>query len=173
MSVVEAFTLPGQPTTGSAEYVALGGNGYSAPFAAYSVSDAAVTGDAGGGNQRVVITMDVRYVALVAFVSFNMSQVTAADADYRLFITADPATATIAENAVATKINATVSSITIGKTIVPPAVLLPAGKSSSVELRVLNVDTDVMRLSTLIYLFRHDVRQVAPIGPLLWARGAF
>lgn len=171
MSITETVVLPAQPGTGTAVYVGLGGNGYSSPFAAYAVHDFEQTGDAGAGSVTFKITMDVRYVSLVSYVTWNGNQVASADADYRLSVGSSPGAPNWLENGVAVAIAAGVSSNTIGKTFQPTPALLPGNQDAHINVKVKNVLNDVHKVSALIYLFRHDVRQVAPIGPLLWARG--
>ncbi len=52
MAVSTTFTPPAQPTAGNLTYVPLGGDGFSAPLAAYAVQDFQDIGDATGGGRR-------------------------------------------------------------------------------------------------------------------------
>jgi len=158
------------------DYIPLGGNGFTAPFAAWSVEAMTVTGDATGGAASLGVSMDMRYVSLVAFVTVAVLQATAADADLRIQLTGSNTTDQ-GDNVIMPSISATVATRTAGTVWRPTPMLLPGGQSDTANLpriscRVLNVDTNVVELSTLIYLFNIRVREITPMGPLLWARGA-
>ncbi len=168
--------LPAQPAAGAVDYIPLGGNGFTAPFAAWSVEAMTVTGAPGGGAASMGVSMDMRYCSLVAFVSVSIIQVSAADADLRIQLTGANTTDQ-AENVVMPSTSATVATRTIGFTWRPTPMILPGGQRDAADLprisaRMLNVDADVYELSTLIYLFNIRVREITPMGPLLWARGA-
>lgn len=176
MAVTTTFTPPAQPTTGTLTYVPLGGDGYTAPQAAYAVLNHAVVGDATGGAATVLIEMDPRFCSLVSFVSFAVLQATSADIDYRLTVGISTGGTQIPahqESGVVVAISSTVSNAEINKTSAVAPMMLPgAGQAGRISLSFLNVDTDTYRVSALIYLFNIRVRETTPMGPLLWARGA-
>jgi len=175
-AVSASFTIPAQPTTGNLTYVPLGGDGYSAPFAAWSVVNHTATGDATGGAIVCEVILDNRFVSLVSFVTVDNTQATPANADLRISVDSVTGARQIPQMrfqnlVVAT--SATLSTNTIGRTWNPPPQLLPGGSQSGrIRGEMVNVDTDVMRLGCFIYEFRIDVREKTPMGPLLWARGS-
>lgn len=176
MAVTEAFTLPAPPTTGSVEYLPLGGDGFSAPFAAYNVINAQVSGDASAGRASITCNMDSRYCALVAYASVAIEQGTSADADVKVFL-AGESFAEQTFQAPVESISATIASRTVTKTWNPTPFVLPGARLQDatqprLDFRALNVDGDEFFLSALIYLFNVRVRELTPMGPLLWARGA-
>lgn len=176
MSVLESFTLPSQPSSGTVTYTPLGGDGFHAPFAAYVINSAAVTGDATGGNARVACKMDDRYCSMIGYLVGSIAQSTPADALYRFTIAASgavPGVPTAVASGTATHTGSTISSTSIDVTWVPPAAILPGGPSlPQVIVAFANADADVFRLSMLVYLFDIRVRELTPMGPLLFARGA-
>jgi len=176
VAVTETFTPPGQPTSGSLTYVPLGGDGYSAPQAAYAVQNHAVTGDASGGRATLSVVMDPRFCSLVSFCSFQIQQGTSADAEYRLTVGSDTGGTQIPPTVESGPVEAVVSLVSsseINKTSpIVPMMLPGAGQVGRIRYEFLNVDGDVFSMSALIYLFNIRVRELTPMGGLLWARGA-
>lgn len=178
MSVAEDWTLPAQPTIGTVNYVPLGGDGFQAPFAAYNVMGAAIVGDAGGGSARVTCRMDDRFCSLVAFFTGQNAQDTPADGEFRFFLAADQIPQQVNQGDL-TALAAGVDSHSLAHTMVPTPIVLPGGSRGPgvgadprIDVRFLNALADVVSMDALIYLFNIRVREVMPMGPLLWARGA-
>lgn len=168
--------MPGQPTTGDLQYIPLGGDGFTAPIAAYNIVGFSVTGAVGGGSMTLTATMDDRFVSLISYVSIGDAQVSSADADVSIFLSAGnlgmPPQA-LAENVTAIAADASQGGGTIRRTWSPQPVLLAGGRRAGVlTFKMVNVDADVYTLSALIYLFNLRVRETTPMGPLLWSRGA-
>lgn len=176
MSVTATFTPPAQPGTGVLTYVPLGGDGYTAPQAAYAINNFEVIGDASAGHARLTVEMDPRFCSLVAWVSFSIRQATSADAEYRLTVGSTSGATQIptqADSGLVVAISSTITTAEINKMIsIVPMMMPGAGQSGRVEANFLNVDTDTYRMSLLIYLFNIRVRELTPMGPLLWARGS-
>lgn len=171
-SVVEEITLPGQPVSGQVTFVPLGGDGFVAPKFAYAIKDFLLTGDATGTFVQHTVLMDERWCALIAYVSFNISQATSADADFQITISSGRS-ASIQASGSAHAVDSSVSTLEVRHTFQPTPLVLPgAGDTARLRMQVLNVDTDVVRLSAYIYLFDVRVRETTPMGPLLWARGS-
>jgi len=173
-AVSSSVVLPLQPSSGDLRYIPLGGDGFTAPKAAYNLIGMAVTGAAGAGSMTLTCTMDDRYVSLLSYVSIADAQVVSADADISLLLSAGnlgmPPQA-LTERVVA--ISATVEAGTIRRTWIPTPVLLAGSeKRGLVTFRMVNVENDVYTMSLLVYLFDIRVRETTPMGPLLWARGA-
>lgn len=64
MSVTDTVVLPAQPTNGSTVYRPLGGDGWTAPHAVYSVLTQ-VSGDASAGINQAIIETDKRFQSIV------------------------------------------------------------------------------------------------------------
>ncbi len=164
--------MPDQPASGTLDRIPLGGDGFTAPIAAYSIQSHAGTGDAGGGALFVQAVMDPRFVSLVAYATLQLAQATPGDVDIRMTIggARQPAQA-LQEPIVAT--SSTMSTQTIVRTWSPNPYLLPGGSvSPDLLFTVVNVLADVLSMDALVYLFDIRVREITPMGPLLWARGA-
>lgn len=171
-SVTETIVLPAQPTSGLVDAVPLGGDGFSAPKLAYSIKNFLVTGDASSGNLEQIIRMDQRYCSLVTFATLTIAQGTAADASFRMTITGNR-TPGMDDSGLIVSVPSLVDSIEVSHTWFPMALILPgSGDDAILRARVLNVNGDVSRLDAFIYLFDIRVRELTPMGPLLWARGS-
>ena len=176
MAVAQTITLPAQPADGAVQYVPLGGDGFRAPFAAYSVINMEVDHDASGGACSQTIQMDMRYVSLVSFIRSGVDQGTPADADFRHNIVGSSVPEQ-ARNGAAVAISGTVAGQTVTDQWDPTPVLLPGAISDvsnlpRVSTKWLNVNGDTSKCNAVIYLFNIRVRELTPMGPLLWARGA-
>ncbi len=172
IAVSSTVTLPDQPTSGTVSYVPLGGDGFSAPFASYNIRSMGVTGAAGGGSAVLRVNMDPRFCSLVAFIALQNAQVSALDADFKVRIASDRM-AVPTHSGLITAINASVASVTVSTTWEPPPIVLPGGGANSfLDTRMLNVDSDEYTIDVLIYLFDIRVRELTPMGPLLFARGS-
>lgn len=174
IAVASSVTLPLQPSTGVVRYIPLGGDGFTAPFAAYNVIGHSVTGAVGGGSSTLTVVMDDRYVSLVSYVSLANTQVASANADFSLLLSAQSSgMPTQSSQGVLTAIDADVNASTVRTTWAPQPVLLAgAEKRGVITGLMLNVDADVYAMSALIYLFNIRVREMSPTGLLLWARGS-
>ncbi len=174
MAVQSIFTIPAQPTTGALDYIPLGGDGLTAPRGAYSIVGHAVTGSVSGGAMSVRVSMDPRYCALVAWVTAQNTQVSSADADLRIVLgDADGRVPAIVQQGPVVATSATVNAVTVARTFVPNPIVLPGGGVVPfINVAMLNVDADVLKMDAMIYIFDIRVRELTPMGPLLWARGA-
>ncbi len=176
ISVNESIILPAQPAGGVVNYVPLGGDGFTSPFAAYTVNNMNDTGDATGGSAVLKVTMDPRFCALIQYVTWNIGQATPAAAEFRLRIVSSlNAVPLLVSQGTAANISLNVSSGNeVGETWTPTPIILPGsgGVAPFLEARFANVDTDVYKLFMNIFLFNIRVRELTPMGPLLWARGS-
>jgi len=157
-------------------YVPLGGDGYTAPFAAYTVDLMEDVGDGSGGTATLTVTMDPRFCALVQYATWDIAQATPAAAEFRVRLGALQQKVPIqTDQGTQANISATVSSSReVTRVWEPVPVVLPGGEGPApfLEGKWANVDTDVYRLSIQIFLFNIRVREVTPMGPILWARGS-
>ncbi len=170
MSVSTSVTLPSSPATGTLEYVPLGGDGFTAPFAMYNIRGMTVTGDASAGIATLTINMDDRYTALVGYC---MGQIEGAGGNrhVRMNMGGGRTAGAKVDELVVVNSSQTQSIIL---TWVPPPLVLPGGRTSVslIQAAFLNVDTDIFSLDCAIYLFNIRARELAAIGPLNWARGS-
>jgi len=155
-------------------YIPLGGDGYTAPIAAYGINGMDTTGDASGGLVTQVVEMDNRYCSLVSYVTTAVQQATPADAETRQLINTVSGRGNPQLNFSADLVALAAAFTTeINNTWNPPAVILPGGSDvGRIQVGWVNVDTDSYFLHALIYLFDIRVRELTPMGPLLWARGS-
>lgn len=155
-------------------YVPLGGDGFTAPFASYVLLSHSVVGDASGGQAVLSAVMDDRYASLIAYLTATDTQATGGDAGLRLDISPDPPgrhTANLHEQL--TVVAQAIDTLTIAHTWNPTPTVIPGGiNRGRIDMSMLNVLSDDYRLSMLVYLFNIRVRELAPMGPLLWSRGA-
>ena len=176
-SVSSTVVLPAQPTSGNVDYVPLGGNGYTAPFAAYQVRSHSVTGAVGGGNALLQIEMDPRFCSLISYMTGQINQGTAADADFRFNVGGLKVPSQVRSGLSVATVSG-VSSTTIAEQWDLTPIVLPGGNPPPgatpprLNQLFLNVDGDVYFQDALIYLFNIDVRELFPMGPLLFARGS-
>ncbi len=142
-------------------------------MAAYAIMSHAVTGAAGGGTAILRINMDPRFCSLIAWATLGISQATPANVDVRAIIgTDDPTIPRLARQGLEVAIAAQVSSQTILTQWDPTPAILPGGDIVPfVQFTSINIDADVHNMDAFIYIFNINVRQVMPMGPLLWARG--
>ena len=176
MAVAELVLLPLQPDVGNVTYVPLGGDGFTAPHSAYSINNMTATGAAGGGSLSCAIQLDTRYVSLVSFATMRLIQATDTAVDVRWVIGAAQGGIQIPQiirQNLITDIASGISSSTISDSFNPTPILLPGSQNNGqLSVAVVNVDTDVLTLSAYVYNFDIRVRELTPMGPLLWSRGA-
>lgn len=131
------------------------------------------TGDVSGGAVSLTVTMDPRYSSLVSLVTWQIAQGTAADADFRVLLRGNTSP-TLLDLGTQPSTASTVSAFEVGRTWNPSAMILPGGNSENAQIQAhfTNVDDDEYFLDALIFAFDIRVRELTPMGPLLWARGA-
>lgn len=173
IAVAAAFTLPAVPGTGgTVAYVPLGGDGFRAPFAAYGIKTFAAVGDATGGSVVMTCTFDNRYCTLVSFATVQITQGTAADAGARLIIRGNTIPTTMFQDVITSVID-DVSAFQVAKEYAFSPLIVPGGgENGQLQASFDNVDGDLYFVDSMMYLFNIRVRELTPMGPLLWARGA-
>ena len=156
-------------------YIPLGGNGFHSPIAGFELTGAQLSGDATGGVAQIKCRMDPRYTAIAAYVTIAIIQGTAADADVSLSLAGNPGfVPTQSDSGPVVKVAAAVDAGTIRKTWNPTPIILPGSLKADahVSASFLNVDGDEYFMSALFYIFDIRARELTPMGPLLWSRGA-
>lgn len=69
MAVTSESTLPAQPVAGTSVYRPLGGNGWTAPHAMYSVLSQ-LSGDVSGGTSAITLNLDARFMNIVSLIQY-------------------------------------------------------------------------------------------------------
>lgn len=157
------------------EFIPLGGDGFSAPRAAYSISGATVAGDVSGGTAGVLCSMDNRYCSLVSYCTGRINQATPADAELAMTIRelTSGRVPVLSDSGTVEAMAATTTSDAIARTWLPPPIICPGADPVSIlSVLATNNDGDVFVMDAVIYLFDIRVREVTPMGPILWSRGS-
>lgn len=163
MSISDQLALPAQPTSGQSIFLPYGGDGLTAPQAAWVVKTYAVTGDATGGNVTMQIQLDRRYCSLIAYVQCSAGTI-GADTQFRLSIdsASEPSMSVQGKMPTLSQYTTDCSALWC-----PPGVVLPGERLSTISYAVDNVDGKTYTLNALIYLFGIQVRTKYPLPPLL------
>jgi len=156
------------------ERVPLGGDGFEAPAFAYALTRMNVTGNVSGGAWTITAVMDPRFCSLIAYATIEQEQTTPAAANVRYRIS--------------DQLNRTPPQVLMEALIVmgtstglpnsasswsPVPLILPGGAPApQIIASGGNLDGDEYFLSILVYGFDIRVRELTPVGPLLWSRGA-
>lgn len=169
ISVTVTLQLPEQPVLGTSQYIPLGGDGLSAPFAAHTVRALQVEHDASGGTAVQVINLDPRFCGLVSFMTGQIAQAINADADMSFTVTGN-----VTPSSVLRIVQPAGTDFEVARTWEPPPIILPGGATAGSQLRLAvdNVDGDDSFLDVWIYLFNIRARELTPMGPLLFGRGS-
>lgn len=171
ISVTNQVLLPSQPSgTGDVQFIPLGGDGFTAPHAAYTVRNFSSTGDATGGRVTQDIFMDPRYCSMISWVVSQIEQAIPADADCRISIDGSEQPGQVyAQNIKAAA--AALGVQTISCQFSPRPFIYPGGGAPRIHTSQANVNGDEYTLDCLIYLFNIRVRETTPFGWLLAAAG--
>lgn len=174
MSVIATLQLgkDATPSSGTAVVtrIALGGNGFSAPAAMYAVRNFAVTGDATSGEHTLQVTMDPTYCSMVGYATMQLSAAVLPDVHWQL---SGPAVPMVGMNLQIAGIGAAVAGSPVIHTWLPPAMINPGNQDEvpTLELSVLNVDTVILNLNAVVFLFDIRARESALYAMLIAARG--
>jgi len=173
MTVATVVILPAQPGSGLTEYVPLGGDGDTAPFAMYVLSNVETTMDVSGGSASIIVHMDNRYACLIDYMTLSIHQQTAS-VDKELAMDVIGPSGGARGGTVATQ--GTYESLIadfapeIATTWTPPGMLLLPGadRVSRARFRTANdVTGDVLEGDMQVLLFNPDVRNRIPMWQIL------
>lgn len=173
MSVELSVTLPNNPATGLLQYVPLGGDGYTDPFAMYVLRNFLLTGDASGGFSEIEVVMDDRFCSMVQFASVIFNDTSADPLPVR-WVLGSSLLGTTPNMFRVRDIPALAAATGEPQSTdmwLPPAFLLPGADFSALSVKILNGNTDTMQLFTSIFLFNVNARQKVPYSRLVQARG--
>lgn len=172
MAVTATVQLPDNPSpAGVVRFVPLGGNGFTAPFAMYTVRNFAISGDGSGGDHTLSVIMDPKFCSVVAYASMQIDVASANRAiHWQLSSAAVPPQFL---NATLTRVDASLSGSQIAHTWMPPAWINPgtAGQAPTLLISVDNVNTEVLNLNMAVLLFNIRARESVLYQHLIAARG--
>lgn len=171
MAVDSSFVLPNQPATGRLTLSPLGGDGYTAPHAMYTVTNWLTTGDATGGAQTMNVTMDDRFCGMVGYASMTSTAPADIDIRWSLVGAVNGVVPLMVRAASIDRISSTVTTATVNDTWLPPAFIMPGQDSATLGLAVINTDTLVVQVHLVVFLYNINARQKMPFGVLADARG--
>lgn len=162
MAVTVTDSLPTQPTAGSSVYRPLGGDGWTAPHAQYSVLQQ-LAGDASGTTNSIALNLDLRFMNIVSLMEILYTGATAA-IEGEMHVLSDRPTG--ARHRVrmfgTTLFLATLNDQ--GLLSWNPPLLLDADSVTSV---IENVDSTVHNLLTTVYCFQKRALHQVPLNVLL------
>ncbi len=167
MSVNGVVTLPGQPDQGATVYMALGGDGTTAPLGCYFTT-LEIEGDVSGGNAALTVTFDVRYTNLVAYMNLGIAA-DAAAGDFMMRLQND-ALNTFPPRP---QIVGTIPQVGTGVTTdnaeflwYPPPVFFQQAGIATASLPNVGV-LETYKLQMEILVFHPDVRRITPLPWLM------
>jgi len=172
LAVTATLQLPDVPSpAGQVRFVALGGNGFAAPKAMYTVRNFSVNGDATGDDQTLSVIMDPTYCSMIGYCSMQIATSAANRAIH--WAVAGPTTPAALLNATISRIDGDIDGSQIAHTWMPPALINPGGADEvpTLKLSVLNIDTEILNLQCTIFLFDIRARESAIYANLIAARG--
>jgi len=162
MAVAVSDTLPAQPANGSSVYRPLGGDGWTAPHAEYSVLTQ-LTGDATAGASIASLVLDTRFMNIVAVMELLLTGA-ASVRECELEVISDRPTG--ARHRVRAQ-GAMVFISTLGADNLfswnPPLVV----DAEELSWTCLNVDTAVSNCRCRIYCFQKRALEEVPLNVLL------
>lgn len=170
MSVSATVTLPATPSTGVLTYVPLGGNGYTSPFAMWSLANFLVTGAAGGGSQSLSVVMDDRYCSLMSYASMTYTDTAAHDYRWSLVGEVGGPVPLDSRTLKITASSASINAATQTDVWRPTPVVHPGATPITLSVATLNVDTFVLQLHLQVFLFNINARQKVPYHLLVACR---
>lgn len=156
--------MPAQPVTGLVDYIPLGGNGFTAPHAAYSFQ-VTLAGDASGGSNAITLEMDPQFLSLISYLQCTVSGA-AADVANRLDIGATTFDVIYNTDAVGYDSVTAIAS----KLWKPPGAMVTQQNVNYVPFvksHVPNTDGDTHFFIGRIYLFDKRARETTPLSILL------
>jgi len=177
MSVTSTIQLgkDAVPSSGTAVLTrtALGGNGFSAPASMYALRNFAINGDSGGGQQTLTVIMDPTYCTMIGYASMQID-VSAQNRAVHWQYAGGPAVPAQFINVSLTRVDNTVFGAQICHTWMPPSFISPGGAANvpSLVVSVLNIDTEILNLNAIFFLFDIRARESAAYAHLIAARGA-
>jgi len=170
MSVEFTLQLPDNPSpAGTTRFVALGGNGFTAPKGVYLVRNFASSGDATAGSHKHNIIMDPDYCSMLGYASFLFGA--GGDADFKMTLVSSAVPLMVVAGST-TAVNSALGPQN-SFTWLPPAAITPgsAAQVPTLLFSVLNVDTAVFSCNANIFIYDIRCREDERYQDLVAARG--
>lgn len=166
--------VPDNPSpAGQIQFVALGGNGFSAPKGQYVIRNFAIVGDGSGGVHSMSIVFDPDYCSMLQYATFLHDSIVSLDFKWNLVSPGlGPAVPAQIKQGDAVPISSTLGPAK-ADTWQPPAMILPGGSFSAptLSITVLNVDLIVLTLNASIFVYDIRAREDERYQELVAARG--
>lgn len=165
MTVSSTVTLPAQPSTGQAIYHPLGGDGWLAPKAAFTVFNTLAM-DASGGNSVSTIVFDSRFESILVLMQAHLTGgVAAAEFEAQLIQNPriDSGNAGIRVRAFGTSIFLDALSDQNLWTWAPPLLV----NQASASITTPNVDGDTVHQFAWIFMYNIRVFEKVPLNVIL------
>ena len=161
MAVASTFTLPSQPAAGNADFVPLGGDGWTSPQSMHILRSVLLAGDATGGNSVITVNTDPRFSCIVPWIQVGVLGATAAE-DYVLALVSRQR---IGQGQSVQHVGNTFFSALSGGFALwsPPPVI----DVDQLSLTISNTDGDTTILNAIVYNFRLRASEKVPIAVLL------
>jgi len=161
VAVAEAFTLPAQPTAGGADFVPLGGDGWTSPQSMHILRDVLLTMDATGGNAVMTITTDVRFSQVVPWVQLGV--IGAVDAEpFSMALVSRQRQGQGQSVQLQATSNFTALNGASAFWSPPPVVDV-----DQIIITIANVDGDTLVVNGIVYNYKLRATEKVPIGVLL------
>lgn len=166
MSVAETFTLPDQPTTGSAVFIPLGGSGFGSPLGYYQVKAQLVDTGTTGFNS-IKCFLDDRYTNVVSHIGMTKTQDTPTDLLWKAGLTP---TQSIFQLVVAGNIAGIAPDVAA---VVTPVLELVDGDGINFIDSIVEQDavSDIHAMNAVIYVFDKFIRTTTPLSIILNSLG--
>lgn len=165
MAVATTTVLPGQPGDGVTVYHPLGGNGYDAPNAAYSVLTD-LTMDASGGLAVARTNFDEKFSAILVNIDCLVTGLTAAQ-EFEVSLVQRPTGSGFASGTRMRGHGTGIFTDTVGDRVLyqwsPPLLI----DQDHVICSCPNIDTGVLHTMCYIYLFNIRVFELVPLHTIL------
>lgn len=157
MAISNVWSLPGQPPVGFANQVPLQGDGFFSPISMYLLQPTDI-GDASGGGVTFTVTMDPRYISIVAMMGFAVTG-GAASVEFRMSVSGRAGNGLIAAGD---------SKFTSIDTAQAEASFVPGPlvDVQTVNWVIENTDTLAYGCTATIYLFDRQAMNAVPLSVL-------
>jgi len=166
VSVTEEVTLPAQPVSGQTKFVALAGNGWSAPQSAYAFQ-CTITGDASGGEAALTVRPDPQYAAIVSY--SGMQSFNNAAAIGQLYRVVNGVETVVAQISPGHEVYGGINPSSASVWSPPLMVLDPPGDDPKIVLTMPNETGVTFAFCLRVYNFRKGVQNVTPLPVLVSA----
>lgn len=156
MAITQVLKLPAQPSSGSAEIIPLGGNGWISPQSAFLI-DMQVTGDATGGRITLTVERDNRFEHLISLIQLNSDDAAAAEFLFGIH------RGKVVAQASGTQTNIGLTSLDNNQVAWNPTPMISPTKWTCV---MNNVDTIEYKWLSLVYNFKIQASEKIPLSVL-------